>query len=163
MLPSFRLAFLLVFVAFPFVEIMLLIKAGELIGFWPTVGLLFAAAVLGVLVIRNQGLTMVSRVMAAVNDGKLPIEPMLDGYARVVAGSLLIVPGFLSDAIGLVLLVPPLRTWCLRRMVSGFWGTEAEPRTSEPRNPSRPNVIEGTFERIDEHSPRKPGGPDTRE
>ncbi len=125
MLPSFRLAFLLVFVAFPLVEIMLLIKAGELIGFWPTVSLLFAAAVLGVLVIRDQGLTMVSRVLTAVNEGKLPIEPMLDGYARVVAGSLLIVPGFLSDAIGLVLLVPPLRAWCIRRMLSGFRGPGA--------------------------------------
>ena len=163
MLPSFRLAFLLVFVAFPLVEIMLLIKAGELIGFWPTVSLLFGAAVLGVLVIRDQGLTMVSRVLTAVNDGKLPIEPMLDGYARVVAGSLLIVPGFLSDAIGLVLLVPPLRAWCIRRMLSGFWGPGAEPRAADPRTPSRPTVIEGTFERIDEESPRKPGAPDNSE
>jgi UPF0716 protein FxsA len=154
-LPSFRLAFLLVFVAFPLVEIMLLIKAGATIGFWPTVGLLFAAAFLGMVVIRNQGLTMVSRVLSAVNEGKMPIEPMLDGYARVVAGSLLIVPGFLSDAIGLVLLVPPLRAWCIRRTMSGFRRTE--PRAPDPRTPSRPTVIEGTFERIDDETPRKPG------
>jgi UPF0716 protein FxsA len=156
-LPSFRLAFLLVFVAFPLIEIMLLIKAGATIGFWPTVGLLFAAAVLGVLVIRNQGLTMVSRVLSAVNEGKLPIEPMLDGYARVVAGSLLIVPGFLSDAIGLVLLVPPLRAWFIRRTVSGFGGGGAGPRPSGPR--ARPTVIEGTYERVDDKDGRKPGGP----
>ena len=157
MLPSFRLAFLLVFVAFPLIEIMLLIKAGATIGFWPTVGLLFAAAVLGILVIRNQGLTMVSRVLSAVNEGKLPIEPMLDGYARVVAGSLLIVPGLLSDAVGLVLLVPPLRAWLIRRTVSGFRGSGPGPRTSDPR--SRPTVIEGTYERLDEKDRHKPGGP----
>jgi len=162
-LPSFRLAFLLVFVAFPLVEIMLLIKAGETIGFWPTVSLLIGAAVLGTLVIRNQGLTMVSRMLSAMNEGRLPLEPMLDGYARVVAGSLLIVPGFLSDAIGLVLLVPPLRAWCIRRTLSGFSGSGAGFGNSDPRKRSGPTVIEGTYERIDEEDDRNPGGPDKAE
>lgn len=158
MLSSFRLALLLVFVAFPLIEIMLLIKAGEAIGFWPTVSLLIGAAVLGALVIRDQGLTMVPRMLAAVNDGKLPVEPLLDGYARVVAGALLIVPGFLSDAIGLVLLVPPLRAWCIRRTLSGFSATGSGFRSSHPRRSSRPTVIEGTYERVDEENDRKPGG-----
>lgn len=157
---SFRLAFLLVFVAFPLIEIALLIKAGETIGFWPTISLLIGAAVLGVLVIRDQGLTMVGRMLTAVNEGKLPIEPLLDGYARIVAGSLLIVPGFLSDALGLALLVPPLRAWCIRRVVPGLAGGARSFRSSGPRRSSRTTVIETTYERIDDDDGRKSGGPD---
>lgn len=160
MLSSFRLAFLLVFVAFPLIEITLLIKAGETIGFWPTISLLIGAAVLGVLVIRNQGLTMVGRMLTAMNEDKLPIEPLLDGYARIVAGSLLIVPGFLSDAVGLALLVPPLRAWCIRRVVPGLAGGAGGLRPSGPRRSSRTTVIETTYERIDDDDGRKPGGPD---
>ncbi|HEY7669437.1 MAG TPA: FxsA family protein, partial [Hyphomicrobium sp.] len=98
MLSSLRLALLLVFFALPLLEIMLLIKAGEVLGFWPTISLLIAAAVLGFLVIREQGLSMVSRMLGAMNEGKLPFEPMLDSYALITAGFLLIVPGFLTDA-----------------------------------------------------------------
>ena len=93
---------------------------------------------------------MVSRMLSAMNEGRLPLEPMLDSYARVMAGSLLIVPGFLSDAIGLVLLVPPLRAWCIRRALSGFSGSGAGCGNSDPRKRSGPTVIEGTYERIDD-------------
>jgi UPF0716 protein FxsA len=155
-LSSLRLAFLLVFVAFPLIEIALLVKAGEMIGFWPTMTLLLGAAVLGALVIRRQGLTMVGRMLAAAGEGKLPIAPLIDGYALVVAGALLIVPGFLSDAIGLMLLVPPFRHWAIRNSMSGFAsGFQA----ADPRKPPRPTVIDATYERIDEDDERKSGPP----
>ncbi len=158
MLPSFRLAFLLVFVVFPLLEIAVLIKAGETIGFWPTISLLIGAAVLGFLVIREQGLTMVGRMFTAMNEGRLPFEPMLDAYALIVAGALLIMPGFISDVIGLLLLVPPLRAWGIRRTLSGFAGGATDP--SGTRASSRATVIEATYERIDEHEPRKNGDPE---
>jgi UPF0716 protein FxsA len=158
--PSLRLAFLLLFVAFPLLELAILIKAGETIGFWPTISLLIGAGVLGVLVIRAEGLSMVGRMLAAVNAGKLPFEPMLDGYARIIAGSLLIVPGFLSDILGLLLLVPPLRTWAIRRALSGLTGSAGDYRPSDPRTSSRTTVIETTYERIDaDDSDRVAPGP----
>jgi UPF0716 protein FxsA len=160
-LSSLRLAFLLVFVAFPLLEIAILIKAGETIGFWPTISLLIGAGVLGVLIIREQGLTMVGRMFAAVNAGQLPFEPMLDGYVLVVAGALLIVPGFLSDIIALLLLVPPVRAWAIRHVLSGFTGGAGFP-PSGTHKPSQPTVIEATYERIDDDDPRKTGGSDTR-
>jgi UPF0716 family protein affecting phage T7 exclusion len=98
-------------------EIALLIKAGETIGFWPTIALLVAAAALGIAVIRARGATMVGRVFGAMGDGRLPFEPMLDSYAVIVAGLLLIMPGFLSDVIGLLLLVPPVSHALLRLTV----------------------------------------------
>ncbi len=157
---SLRLGFLLVFVAFPLLEIALLIKAGEMIGFWPTISLLIGAGVLGVLVIREQGITMVGRMLNAVNEGKLPFEPMLDGYARIIAGLLLIVPGFLSDVAALLLLVPPLRAWAIRRALSGLTGGAQSYRSADPRKSSRTTVIETTYERVDtdddDHNPPAP-------
>jgi len=157
-LPSLRLAFLLVFVAFPLIEIALLIKAGETTGFWPTIGLLIGAAVLGTLVIRQQGMTMLARMLNAASGGRLPFEPMLDGYVLVAAGALLIVPGFLSDVIGLLLLVPPLRAWGIRSALSGVTGGAAGFRSSSPRKSARPPVIDATYERIDEDDDSKTGG-----
>lgn len=159
MLPSIRLAFILIFIAFPLLEIALLIKSGEMIGFWPTIAILMGSALLGMIVIREQGLSMVGRMFNAVNEGRFPLEPLLDGYVMVMAGILLIIPGLLSDAIGLLLLVPLLRRlvirWTLTSIVKG-------PRpASDPRSPrmARPTVIEGTYERVDEHDVKKDSDP----
>jgi UPF0716 protein FxsA len=147
---SLRMALVLVFFAFPFLEIMILIKAGETIGFWPTVGLLIAAAALGFILIREQGLSMVGRMFGAMNEGKLPFESMLDGYTLIFAGFLLIFPGFLSDAMALLLLVPPIRHWMIRRALPGI--APAPPGSGpEAAHRERGNVvIEGTYERIED-------------
>ena len=151
MLFSFRMWAGLIFIFFPLLELFLLIKAGETIGFWPTVGLLFAAAVLGFVVIREQGLTMVGKAMASLNEGRLPLAPLLDSQVMVLAGMLLIAPGFLSDVIGLALLIQPLRRLAIRRVLPGFAPGLAAP--PEKRNSRGPTVIEGDFKRVDEHDP----------
>jgi UPF0716 protein FxsA len=151
MLPSLRLALVLIFVAFPLLEIVLLIKAGETIGFWPTVAILIASAALGMIVIREQGLSMVSRMLAAMSEGRFPLEPLLDGYVLVMAGFLLIVPGFLSDAIGLLLLVPPLRRSGIRWALTGLAGRSRASEDPRAAKVARPTVIEGTYERLGEH------------
>src|SRR5262249_25962380 len=109
MLSHLRGAFAFVFVILPLVEIAVLIKVGEAIGFWPTMLLLIAAALLGSIVIREQGLSMVGRAFEAMREGRVPLEPMLDSYVVIMAGLLLIIPGLISDAIALLLLIPPLR------------------------------------------------------
>jgi UPF0716 protein FxsA len=159
MQSSMRLAFVLIFVAFPLLEIALLIKAGETIGFWPTITLLVAAAALGFVVIREQGLSMVGSVFTAVNEGRLPFEPMLDSYVVIMAGFLLIIPGFISDVIGLLLLVPPLRRWSLNWAVPGlFTGPGGASETTGGRKPSRPIVIEGTYRRLDQDDEKSKNG-----
>jgi len=140
-----RSAVVLIFVVFPLLELALLIKAGETIGFWPTIGLLAAAAVAGFIVIRQQGLSMVGRMFATMNEGKLTFEPLLDGYALIMAGFLLIMPGFLSDALALLLVVPPLRRWGIRRALAGLSGGSQATRTRKNER-----IIETTYERLDE-------------
>ena|ERR1700674_590968 len=153
MLSYLRFAFVLLFVAFPLIEIAVLIKVGEAIGFWPTMLLLVAAAFLGAFVIREQGLSVVGRAFDAMREGRVPLAPMLDSYVVIMAGVLLIIPGLVSDALGLLLLIPPVRRWCIRRVLPGVYDhplVAARDRRLEPREPP---VIDATYER---HEP-KPG------
>src|SRR5262249_60279120 len=108
MLSWLRGAFAFIFVIFPLVEIAVLIKVGEAMGFWPTMLLLIAAALLGFTVIREEGLTVVARAFDTLREGRIPLEPMLDSYMVIMAGVLLILPRPISYALGGLLLVAPL-------------------------------------------------------
>jgi UPF0716 protein FxsA len=146
MLSSLRQALLLVFLVLPLLEIAILIKVGQTIGFWPTMTLLVAAAAYGFVLIREAGLAMVGRMFAAVDEGRLPFESLLDSYAVIIAGMLLIVPGFVSDTAALVVLTPPLRRFAIRRLLP-----EA---LTAPRAAKRPTVIDATSQRTNEEGSR---------
>ncbi len=158
MSSTLRIAVALAFLALPFLEIAVLIEVGQAIGVWPTIGLLVAAAFLGMLVIREQGMAMVGRMFAASTEGRMTLAPFIDGYAAIVAGLLLIVPGFISDVIGLLLLVPPVRRLAIAWSFAGFASKPREHGSQQRPKVSRPVVIEGTYERVEEHGddgPRK--------
>jgi len=155
MLSSFRFALLLVFIAFPLLEIALLIKVGQTIGVWPTILILIAAAVLGILVVRQQGLSMVSRAFAAMNEGKPPIGPVFDSFVVIMAGFLLMIPGLLTDVVGLLLLIPPIRRMTIGWVTSGLLVPSAGTPQQTRRGERRTVVIEGAYERLDD-APRKP-------
>jgi UPF0716 protein FxsA len=104
-----RLGLLLVLTAIPFLEIALMIKLGQSIGFWQTVLLIFLAMAVGTYVIYEQGLQGVQRSLDAMTRGHTAAGPLLDGAFVIFAGFLLIIPGFLTDVMGLALLVPPVR------------------------------------------------------
>lgn len=150
----------LLVLGFPLLEIMILIAVGQMIGFWPTFGLLVLAAVAGMLIIRDQGVSMVGRMFETMSRGGLAFTTMVDGYVVILAGSLLIFPGFISDALGLALLLPPLRRVILGAVLPGFADarrTGAPPQQPESRQtnaPKQPIIIEGTYERIDEEDPK---------
>jgi UPF0716 protein FxsA len=104
-----RLGLLLIFAAIPFLEIALMIKVGQTLGFWPTLAMIVASAVLGTYVLYEQGFQVLGRAMDAMGRGKPPVGPVVDGLFVALAGLLLIVPGFLTDVFGLALLVPRVR------------------------------------------------------
>ncbi len=146
MLSYLRGAFAFIFVVFPLVEIAVLIKVGEAIGFWPTMLLLIAASLLGSIVIREQGLSVVGRAFDAMRDGRLPLEPMLDSYVVIMAGLLLIIPGLISDAIGLLLLLAPLRRWLIRRAVGDIYDHPLIARRSPRADAEGAPVIDAVYE-----------------
>ncbi len=155
MMSSMRRFVMLAFLVLPLLEIVVLIQVGQAIGVWATLGLLVLAAVAGMMVIRQQGVSMVSRMFDAMSEGRLAVGAIIDSYAQIAAGCLLIVPGFITDALGLALLVPPLRALFFRAMLPGLAGRRrAEAPAGE--QPVRPIVIEGTYKRLDDDRDSKP-------
>ena len=104
----FPLAFIL-FLAVPLFEIYLLIQVGDIIGAGWTVLLVVLTAVIGIWLLRLQGFSTLMRAQKRMQENELPAREMLEGVALVIAGALLLTPGFFTDAVGFLLLFPPTR------------------------------------------------------
>ncbi|CAO3355943.1 FxsA family protein [Azospirillum palustre] len=115
---------LLLILLLPILEIVGFIQVGDWIGAGPTIGLLALSAVVGMLIVRHQGLASLSKAQAAAARGEAPIGTVLDGFCAVLAGVLLIIPGFLTDILGILLLIRPLRRgigrWLFSRIGAGM-------------------------------------------
>jgi UPF0716 protein FxsA len=159
MFPILALLFLLV----PLIEIYVLIQVGGVIGALWTVILVVVTALLGAGLLRYQGLTTLARVRNRLDVGELPAEELIEGIFLLVAGALLLTPGFVTDAAGFSLLVPALRRWLARvalaRMqlkVVATAGVRPDPRAGGPTGPGRSRarergrVIEGEWQREDD-------------
>jgi len=134
---------LLLFLTIPMVEIYLLIKVGSIIGALPTVFLVVFTAVLGALLIRLQGFATMQRVQAMLARGEIPAIEMLEGVVLLVSGALLLTPGFFTDTLGFLCLIPALR----RRLISWLLERSLINRNQgPPHGPTQqhgPRTIEG--------------------
>jgi UPF0716 protein FxsA len=99
------------FLAVPIIEIYLLIQVGQVFGAGWTVLLVVLTAVIGVWLLRIQGLSTLTRAQRRLQENELPAREILEGMALVVAGAFLLTPGFFTDTIGFLLLFPPTRIW----------------------------------------------------
>tara|TARA_B100000530_G_C15874661_1_gene454870 strand:+ start:159 stop:662 length:504 start_codon:yes stop_codon:yes gene_type:complete len=97
------------FIAIPIAEIAVFIQAGERFGLWPTLGLIILTALLGATLLRFQGLRTLHRVQESLSHGEMPIGEVFNGLCLLIAGALLITPGFLTDGFGFALFVPRIR------------------------------------------------------
>src|SRR3954468_5727185 len=104
-----RLLLVVLFIVVPIAELAILIQVGQAIGVWWTIALLIADAVLGSLLARSQGRATWRRFNLALQSGRAPAREVLDGVLVLFGGALLLTPGFLSDILGLFLLLPPTR------------------------------------------------------
>lgn len=109
----------------PLAELFVIIEVGSLIGAIPTIGLLLLFSVSGAWLVRREGRAAWWRLNEAISAGKVPARETADGALVVVAGALLLTPGFITDAFGILLLLPPvrraLRVFGLSRIVGGGW------------------------------------------
>lgn len=104
----------LLLLAVPLAEIALFVQVGGAIGLWPTLGLVLATAVAGAALLRREGRAAFDRLQSALARGGDVAAPLGAGAAIMAGGLLLLTPGFLTDALGLALLVPVTRTWLWR-------------------------------------------------
>ncbi|HWA54357.1 MAG TPA: FxsA family protein [Solirubrobacterales bacterium] len=155
------------FIVVPIVELYVIIQIGSLIGVWPTIALLLADAVLGSMLLRHQGRGAWRRFNAALAERRFPGKEVADGLLIAIGGTLLLTPGFVTDILGAIFLIPPTRA-IVRRLMRGYVGRRfvvmgtpggfgaagPGPSTSPPR---RGYDYEGTAEEIDADDPRLTG------
>lgn len=114
------LRLLLLFTVVPIVELGLLIQVGRVIGLAPTIAIVLATGITGAALARWQGLVTLRRVQTEMAEGRVPTGPLVDGLLILVAGGVLLTPGFLTDAVGFLLLIPPTRAAVRRALVEAF-------------------------------------------
>ena len=112
----------LLFVGVPLLELFILVRVGQMVGFWPTMALVVATGMAGAALARMEGLRTLWRLQGELAQGRLPGGALLDGLAILVGGALLLTPGILTDLIGFSFLLPPSRKFLLGRIRKSLEG-----------------------------------------
>lgn len=102
----------------PAIEIAVFIKVGQYIGAWKVVALIFLSAILGGALLRHQSIGVIRRIDRDIKKGQTPDAGLFDGFLIVVGAILMIIPGFVSDIVGLLLMIPFVRTLLRRYLAS---------------------------------------------
>ncbi len=157
---------LLAFIGVPIAEIALFIEIGQRIGLGPTILTVILTAVAGTVLLRAQGFRVLARARAHLDRGELPVDEVFTGICLLVAGALLLTPGFLTDALGLALFVPWIRArlgravlrLLLRRGQARIW-IDGEELTPPGRgHPPKGRVIDGEYRIVTGAEDEPPSG-----
>ena len=132
--------FLILFITIPLVEIAILIKIGSIIGAGYTIALVIGTAFLGVSLLRIQGISTLAKLQANISRGQLPATELIEGLILLISGALLLTPGFFTDTIGFLMLVPTLRQRLAETFFVNFMKNRINIRQKQTRNG---NIIEG--------------------
>lgn len=164
------LIILLALIGVPILEIAVFIQAGKWIGLWPTVGIVILTAVAGTALLRIQGLSTIARARESLEAGQLPVAEVFDGLCLLIGGALLLTPGFITDALGFLLLIPTVRLvlrrwWGIHLTDTGRMGawSDVPPSDSGSSRGGLGPVIDGEFEEVvDEKEPTNRGNSKSR-
>ena len=142
----------IIFIVVPLVEIGLFIKVGGAIGLGMTLVIVILTALLGSTLLRLQGLSTFKRARTAMDQGQIPVDQVVHGLFLLVAGVLLLTPGFFTDAVGFALFFPPLRLALGQKIMAGMAARgdihmeshmDASAYSERRRGPRGPTIIEG--------------------
>ena len=128
----------------PLIEVALFILVGGVIGLWPTLALAVFTAFVGTFLIRRQGLSIIARVQSELASNRLPVAHLFDGLCLFLAGAFLLTPGFATDALGGLLLVPIVRDGLRHLLMRHIHLSQTGP--SDDRRYAGENVIDGDYE-----------------
>ena len=140
------------FIGIPLIEIYLFITLGGLIGALPTVALVIVTAFIGVSLLRAQGFNTLAKFQHEVATGQLPASTMLEGVALILGGALLLTPGFLTDTLGFLCLIPMTRQSIIGWLIKNIKVTSSGFYSAGSFKPRDPNVIEGEIIESDKES-----------
>ncbi|MFD2175951.1 FxsA family protein [Veronia pacifica] len=154
---------LFLFIVVPIVEIALFIQVGGFLGLWTTIALVLITAVLGASLVRSQGLQTLMSAQSRMQHGELPAQEIMEGVLLAVAGVLLLTPGFMTDAMGMTVLLPGPRSliakYCLTKFKVGASSASFHGFSQQGGNHQGPfdrssrtggDTFEGEYERKDD-------------
>lgn len=163
----------------PIVEIALLIQVGDVIGGWNTIGFVLLTAFVGAYLVRREGISTLTQAQQKMQQGAMPGDEMAQGLLLVIAGVLLVTPGFVTDAIGLLFTLPPTRKLLAKQLMVKMANSQSVhasfttshgfqshgPQDFRATNSSNDDIIEGEYHesghsQISDHHPEKPKQPD---
>jgi UPF0716 protein FxsA len=148
------------FIAVPIAELAVIIQVGQEIGVWWTIAILVADSILGSLLMRSQGRAVWRRFNATLQAGRPPAREVADGVLVILGGALLLTPGFLTDVLGLLLLLPPTRALIRRVFLRQAMRRITVTMATGPRMPrsggGRADDVEGTAVDPDAHPGLRP-------
>lgn len=117
---------LVLLVVAPLAELFVIIQVAHVIGAWETIALLVVESAIGAWLLKRQGVRALTRISSALEEGRVPGKEMVDGFLIMLAGALMLAPGFIGDVIGYLLLLPPTRALVraplMKRFASGRQG-----------------------------------------
>ena len=142
---------LFLFVVLPITEMWILIKVGDVIGAFATIGLVLLTAAIGLALLRQQGFSTLLRARGRLESGEVPAREMIEAIFLAVGGALLLTPGFITDFVGFCCLIPGVRQaligWALRHVVVQG-GANVHFRDKNGRGQDH-KIIEGDYKRED--------------
>lgn len=140
--------FFIIFIIVPLLELAIFAAVSEHIGVGSALLFALLTAIIGGALVKHQGLQTILKMRKTMDNGQIPLNEIFDGFCLVAAGALLITPGFLTDTIGFLLLLPPVRQ-ILRNTIKNHtnWAVSAE--NFHTQNVQDPNIIEGEYEKVD--------------
>jgi UPF0716 protein FxsA len=119
----------------PILEIATFVAVAETIGFWPALAGVLLMSLIGAAVMRRQGFSLLNEIRATIGHGQMPARALADAMLVGIAGVLMVIPGYLTDIVGLLLLIPPLRHWSYRllaRRMGAARGANGAPSQRAP-------------------------------
>ncbi|GAA4361312.1 FxsA family protein [Kangiella marina] len=153
--------FFLLFIALAVAEIYILLTVGGLIGAFQTVGLILLTGIIGVSMLKQQGFSVFARLQEKMRQGQAPAQEMVEGVLLIIAGAFLVTPGFVTDTIGFLWLIPKTREYFANLLISkgifkaqsmhgaGFSHGANDPFGQQPPHQDD-NTVDGEYERTDD-------------
>ena len=150
--------FFLIFIGIPLIEVMLFITIGKHIGLLNTISLIIITGIIGAILVKKQGITILNKALEEIKSNKIPIFSIFEGIAILIAGAFLLTPGFLTDTLGCVLLIPKTRNIIIKYITSYLEKRAVYKKSStydKNEEDEENKIFEGDFEEIDDNEKKK--------
>tara|TARA_B100000427_G_C15514400_1_gene597577 strand:- start:629 stop:1084 length:456 start_codon:yes stop_codon:yes gene_type:complete len=150
--------FFLLFIIIPLIEVILFITIGKHIGLLNTIIIILITGIIGAFLVKNQGITILNKAAEEIKLNKIPIFSIFEGIAVFVAGAFLLTPGFFTDTLGVILLIPKIRNIIIHKIIDYLKNKKFNEKTTKDftdNNDLDNNIVEGNFEEIDENEKKK--------